>query len=239
MNSPVRSSAKAIVSVQDVSKQFIVGQDTLTVLANVSFDLEAGARIAIVGPSGSGKSTLLGLMAGLDVPSQGRIVIDGHDLSTLSTSRLASIRGQRMGFVFQSFRLLPTLTAVENVAVPLELAGHAQPMVVARQWLERVGLGNRCDHVPSRLSGGEQQRVALARAMAPAPAVLFADEPTGNLDSRTGTAMADLLFSVAAEQRTTVVLVTHDALLAARAERCLTLHDGRVASDVNTTLASA
>jgi putative ABC transport system ATP-binding protein len=208
-------------------------------LANVSFDLEAGARIAIVGPSGSGKSTLLGLMAGLDTPSQGRIVIDGHDLSTLSTGRLAAIRGQRMGFIFQSFRLLPTLTAVENVAVPLELAGHAQPMVVARQWLERVGLGNRCDHVPSRLSGGEQQRVALARAMAPAPAVLFADEPTGNLDSRTGTAMADLLFSVAAEQRTTVVLVTHDALLAARTERCVTLHDGRVASDVTTVLASA
>jgi putative ABC transport system ATP-binding protein len=228
MDIPVRVP----VSVQQVSKQFMVGQNTLTVLDNISFDLEAGSQIAIVGPSGSGKSTLLGLMAGLDRPSHGRIVIDGHDLSSLSTGRLAALRGQRMGFVFQSFRLLPTLTAVENVAVPLELAGHQQPMAVATLWLERVGLGHRCHHIPSRLSGGEQQRVALARAMAPSPAVLFADEPTGNLDSRTGTAMADLLFSVAAQQRTTVVLVTHDAQLAARTERCITLQDGRVVSDV-------
>ncbi len=226
-----------VVAVQQVSKIFHVGQTTLTVLDVVSFSLSAGERVAIVGPSGSGKSTLLGLMAGLDKPSSGKVLIDGHDLGALSASRLAALRGQRMGFVFQSFRLLPTLTAEENVAVPLELAGRPQPLATARQWLDRVGLGNRCAHLPSRLSGGEQQRVALARAMAPAPAVLFADEPTGNLDSRTGTAMADLLFEVAREQKATVILVTHDNALAQRAERCITLQDGRIVSDETTASA--
>jgi putative ABC transport system ATP-binding protein len=229
----------AVVDLQNVCKTFPVGQSTLSVLDMVTFSLIAGERIAIVGPSGSGKSTLLGLMAGLDKPTAGRVLVDGHDLSTLSAGRLATLRGQRMGFIFQSFRLLPTLTAEENVAVPLELAGHRDALSVARQWLARVGLENRLTHLPSRLSGGEQQRVALARAMAPVPAVLFADEPTGNLDSRTGTAMANMLFEVAAEQHTTVILVTHDAQLAARTQRCITLQDGRIVSDEATPTVNA
>jgi putative ABC transport system ATP-binding protein len=187
--------------------------------------------VAVVGPSGSGKSTLLGLLAGLDLPTSGRVLVDGRDLATMPPGQLAAFRGQRMGFIFQSYRLLPTLTAEENVRVPLELAGDRDARGKAREWLARVGLERRAAHLPSRLSGGEQQRVALARAMAPQPTLLFADEPTGNLDSRTGTLMADLLFALVQETASTLVLVSHDAQLAERCGRVLELSDGRLVGD--------
>ena len=192
----------------------------------------AGERLAIVGPSGSGKSTLLGLMAGLDAPDSGRVLVEGRDLSALSPSALARVRGERMGFVFQAYRLLPTLTAIENIAVPLELAGRKDTIQIASTWLARVGLSERAHHLPGKLSGGEQQRVALARALAPKPALVFADEPTGNLDRHTGTAMADLLFSLVTDSHATLVLVTHDPALAARASRRIELSDGRIVADV-------
>ena len=220
-----------VLEVAHISKRYAVEAGELTVLDDVSFRVTAGERVAIVGPSGSGKSTLLGLMAGLDTPSAGSIAVEGSDLASLSSSALAAFRGARMGFVFQSYRLLPTLTAIENVRVPLELAGLRDADATARRWLERVGLGARAAHLPGRLSGGEQQRVALARALAPSPALLFADEPTGNLDSRTGGAMTDLLFQLVAEHRATLVLVTHDQALAARAGRIIELRDGRLVRD--------
>lgn len=220
-----------VLQVDGVVRRYRSGADQLTVLNEVSFSLAAGERVAVVGPSGSGKSTLLGLMAGLDAPDAGRVVVEGHDLAQLSPTALARLRGQRMGFVFQSYRLLPTLTALENIAVPLELAGRRDGPALARQWLERVGLAARADHLPSRLSGGEQQRIAIARALAPAPALVFADEPTGNLDSRTGAAMADLLFGLVGDQGATLVLVTHDQALAARAGRRIELSDGRLVAD--------
>jgi putative ABC transport system ATP-binding protein len=224
MNSPVLQLA-------GVGRRYRSGGDQLTVLSDISFSLAAGERVAVVGPSGSGKSTLLGLMAGLDAPDAGRVLVEGNDLAHLSPAALARLRGQRMGFVFQSYRLLPTLTALENIAVPLELAGRRDGHAQARTWLERVGLSARADHLPSRLSGGEQQRIAIARALAPAPALVFADEPTGNLDSRTGAAMADLLFGLVGDQGATLVLVTHDQALAARASRRIELSDGRIRTD--------
>ncbi len=217
--------------VEGLGKRFAGGEGDITVLADVGFAVRRGESVAIVGPSGSGKSTLLGLIAGLDTPSSGRVVVDGTDLATLSPARLAAFRGARLGFVFQSYRLLPTLTALENVRVPLDLAGRRDAAVVAGAWLDRVGLGARHHHLPAKLSGGEQQRVALARALAPAPALIVADEPTGNLDSRTGTAMAELLVGLVADQGATLVLVTHDAALAARAARRIELRDGRVVAD--------
>jgi putative ABC transport system ATP-binding protein len=219
------------IVVEQVSKQFPTPQGALTVVDNVSFSLSRASTVAVVGPSGSGKSTLLGLMAGLDQPTQGKIIIAGTSLQTLSLTEMASFRGRTMGFIFQSFRLLPTLSARENVAVPLELAGRKDALALADAWLEKVGLAARRFHMPSQLSGGEQQRVAFARAMAPQPAVIFADEPTGNLDSRTGAAMADLLFSVADQHQATLILVTHDAQLAERAQRILRMQDGRLVED--------
>jgi putative ABC transport system ATP-binding protein len=221
-----------VLEVDHVTRRYRTGSGQLTVLDDVGFSVAAGERLAVVGPSGSGKSTLLGLMAGLDAPDVGRVVVEGRDLATLSPSALARLRGERMGFVFQSYRLLPTLTALENVAVPLELAGRAGALATARTWLERVGLGERAAHLPAKLSGGEQQRVALARALAPSPALVFADEPTGNLDSRTGAAMTELLFGLVGESGATLVLVTHDAALAARAGRRIELSDGRVVADL-------
>jgi putative ABC transport system ATP-binding protein len=221
-----------VLHVDHVTRRYRTGGGQLTVLADVAFSVAAGERLAVVGPSGSGKSTLLGLMAGLDAPDEGRVVVEGRDLASLSPSVLARLRGERMGFVFQSYRLLPTLTALENVAVPLELAGRSGALAIARTWLERVGLGERAGHLPAKLSGGEQQRVALARALAPSPALVFADEPTGNLDSRTGAAMTELLFGLVAESGATLVLVTHDAALAARAGRRIELSDGRIVVDV-------
>jgi putative ABC transport system ATP-binding protein len=220
-----------VLSLTGVSKRYPVADGELTVLNGVTFAIGAGETVAVVGPSGSGKSTLLGLVAGLDRPSAGSISVESRDLGTMDPGALAAFRGARMGFVFQSYRLLPTLSALENVAVPLELAGRGDATAVARHWLERVGLGARAGHLPGRLSGGEQQRVALARALAPSPALLFADEPTGNLDSRTGAAMADLLFGLVREHAATLVLVTHDPALAARAGRTITLSDGRVVGD--------
>jgi len=221
-------STQAVLRVSGLSKQYQVADQAITVLDQVSFSVERGESVAITGPSGSGKSTLLGLIAGLDRPSAGLVEVEGRDLATLSAAELAAFRGRRMGFIFQSYRLLPTLTAEENVRVPLELAGVAAAQAVARQWLERVGLASRTGHLPSRLSGGEQQRVALARALAPAPALIFADEPTGNLDSQNGSHMADLLFELVADHEATLVLVTHETSLASRAARSIVMRDGRI-----------
>ena len=191
-----------------------------------------GERLAIVGNSGSGKSTLLGLLAGLDLPSSGKVRIDGQDLSDLDEDGRAAVRGRSMGFVFQSFQLLPALTALENVMLPLQLAGRERARELALAALERVGLEQRLTHYPRHLSGGEQQRVALARAFAPRPAILFADEPTGNLDAATGSRIIDLLFELNAESGTTLVLVTHDAALATRCQRRLLLENGRLQEQV-------
>jgi putative ABC transport system ATP-binding protein len=216
---------------RELTKEYLSGGRPLAVLRDVSFDVAAGSFTAIVGPSGSGKTTLLGLLAGLDVPTRGRVLLDGTDLSTLDEDARARVRGERVGFVFQSFQLIPTLTAVENVAVPLELRGERGAERRAAELLDRVGLGGRGHHFPAQLSGGEQQRVAVARAFVNRPRVLFADEPTGNLDLATGARIVELLEGLNQEDGTTVVLVTHDLSLAARAGRVIRLADGRVVSD--------
>ncbi|BAL24530.1 ABC transporter ATP-binding protein [Azoarcus sp. KH32C] len=208
------------------------GQGTLEILKDVSFAVERGASVAIVGASGSGKSTLLGLLAGLDVPSEGSVRIRGTDIFTLDEDARAALRGEAVGFVFQSFQLLPALTALENVMLPLELAGNRNALAIARQWLERVGLGERLRHYPRQLSGGEQQRVALARAFAPNPQLLLADEPTGNLDAVTGESVIELMFSLNREAGTTLILVTHDESLAARCSRVLHMHAGRLSGAI-------
>jgi putative ABC transport system ATP-binding protein len=200
----------------------------LTILHPLDLSIESGRVVAITGPSGSGKSTLLGLLAGLDAPSAGRILIDGADITAMSEDDLARFRGTRIGFVFQFFHLLPSLTAIENVRVPLEIAGASDAGARAESLLSEVGLGPRRHHYPSQLSGGEQQRVAIARALANSPALLLADEPTGNLDSGTGHHIIDLLIDVNRRRETTVVLVTHDQELAQRADVTIALRDGRV-----------
>lgn len=217
-----------VIQTRNLTRRFKSGQNELTVLDKVSFELNAGESLAIIGPSGSGKSTLLGLLAGLDSPSEGQVTILGKDLSQLQEEPLARFRGRHMGFIFQSYRLLPALTAEENVRVPLELAGKADAVDAARAWLARVGLEQRGGHRPVELSGGEQQRVALARALAPNPDLLLADEPTGNLDSKTGSAMMELIFSLVKQQGATLVLVTHELSLARRASRMLELQDGKI-----------
>ena len=222
---------ETIVSAEQVGKQVAVASGTLTILQDVSFSVAAGESLAIVGVSGSGKSTLLGLLAGLDLPSSGRIRLAGEELNALDEDGRACLRGQKVGFVFQTFQLLPGLTALENVMLPLELAGNPAAMAQATALLERVGLGQRLAHYPKQLSGGEQQRVAIARAFAIGPALLFADEPTGNLDAATGGRIIDLLFALNAEQGTTLILVTHDDKLAARCGRRLHLDAGRVVAD--------
>jgi putative ABC transport system ATP-binding protein len=214
-----------------LSKSYDTAGHRLTVLHDVSFSIADGAFVALVGPSGSGKTTLLGLLAGLDTPSTGEVILDGQSLAELGEDARARLRGDKVGFVFQSFQLIPTLTAAENVGVPLELRGSPGAARAAREWLERVGLGDRTTHYPSQLSGGEQQRVAIARAFANAPRILFADEPTGNLDSATGGRIVELLETLNRESGTTIVLVTHDAGLAARAGRMIQLRDGAVVSD--------
>jgi len=195
-------------------------------LDNISFQVEAGSSLAVVGASGSGKSTLLGLLAGLDIPTTGRVFLDGVDLSVLDEDGRARQRAGRVGFVFQSFQLLPSLTALENVMLPLELAGNGNPREAALQVLERVGLSSRLQHYPSQLSGGEQQRCAIARAFAIGPRILFADEPTGNLDQRTGARVIELLLQLNQELNTTLVLVTHDPALAERCDAQLELDAG-------------
>src|SRR6476620_1387076 len=216
---------------QEVTREYRSGDQNLAVLKDVSFTVDQGDFVAIVGPSGSGKTTLLGLLAGLDTPTRGKVILDGHDLTTMSENERARLRGEKVGFVFQSFQLIPTLTARENIQVPLELQGVDGAASRANELLERVGLANRGHHFPTQLSGGEQQRVAIARAFANSPRILFADEPTGNLDANTGTLVCDLLESLNRESGSTTVLVTHDAVLAQRAARTIRLSDGNVVSD--------
>jgi putative ABC transport system ATP-binding protein len=217
-----------VLQVKDLGKHVSVPEGELTILADISFDIAPGESVAVVGTSGAGKSTLLGILAGLDVPTSGEVLVNGEDFFRLDEDGRARVRGRLMGFVFQSFQLLPSLTALENVMLPLELANVSGARDIARQTLARVGLEKRTGHYPRQLSGGEQQRVAIARAFAPRPKVLFADEPTGNLDSRTGQHIIDLLFSLNQEEKTTLVLVTHDTQLAGRCSRLLRLEGGRL-----------
>lgn len=217
---------EAVIEVEGLGKEVPSGNGRLTILHQISFRVMAGEAVAIVGASGSGKSTLLGLLAGLDLPSGGKVVLAGQDLSLLDEDARAALRGRLLGFVFQSFQLLPALTALENVMLPLELAGAKDASRVAREALVRVGLSERLSHYPKHLSGGEQQRVALARAFAVRPQLLLADEPTGNLDAATGSQIIDLMFAMNAERGTTLILVTHDEALAARCNRALRLVGG-------------
>ncbi len=228
-----------MIELQGVSKTVPSGDTMLTILHPLDLRIESGRVAAIVGPSGSGKSTLLGLLAGLDAPSTGRIVIDGHDITAMTEDALARFRGTRIGFVFQFFHLLPSLTAYENARVPLEIAGTPNAGARADALLSEVGLGPRRHHYPSQLSGGEQQRVAIARALANDPAILLADEPTGNLDTATGHQVIDLLLDVNRRRKTTVVLVTHDAELAQRADTTISLRDGHVVSITGPSAPSA
>ena len=211
----------------------------LTVIDDVSFAVQAGETCSIVGPSGSGKTTLLGLCAGLDRPSSGRIMLCDIDLTPLDEDERAEVRNQHVGFVFQTFRLLPTLTALENVMVPAELRGTADPQQRATELLEEVGLGDRLDHYPTQLSGGEQQRVAMARAFINEPRILFADEPTGNLDAETAERVEDVLFRLNETANTTLVLVTHDLELADRTERILKLRGGQIVGEERTAAETA
>ena len=226
-----------MLAVRALTKEYRSGGGALAVLRNVTFDIAAGETVAIVGPSGSGKTTLLGLLAGLDTPTTGTVLLGGIDLATLDEDARARLRGERVGFVFQSFQLVPTLTALENVQVPLELRGIRDSDARARDLLERVGLGNRTHHFPTQLSGGEQQRVAIARAFVNRPRVLFADEPTGNLDGATGNRIVELLEQLNREDGTTVVLVTHDPALATRLGRSIRLADGEIIEDTGAVAA--
>lgn len=215
-----------MIKVNNLSKKVQVLQDQLTILNSLSFQVSRGESLAIIGPSGSGKSTLLGILAGLDLPSTGSVHIDGKRITSMSEEARASIRASYVGFVFQSFHLLPGLTALENVALPLELRSESNALITAKEFLSRVGLQDRSTHLPNQLSGGEQQRVAVARAFACQPKILFADEPTGNLDIVTGAKINDLLFELNQEQGTTLVIVTHEQSLAARCARRLHLQCG-------------
>ena len=221
---------KSVVDVVGLGKTVVSGGVPLAILQDISFTVMSGESVAIVGASGSGKSTLLGLLAGLDLPSTGEIRLDGVALAALDEDERARQRGQLLGFVFQSFQLLPALTALENVMLPLELAGTKASTATARDWLARVGLAHRLQHYPKHLSGGEQQRVALARAFAPSPRLILADEPTGNLDAETGRQIIDLMFDLNSRQGTTLILVTHDEAIAARCERRLRIQSGRLAA---------
>lgn len=228
-------STPPILEVRQLSKTYQNGNRSLKVVDDISFTVSQGTTSAIVGPSGSGKTTLLGLCAGLDEPTKGTVKLRNVSLSTLNEEQRAALRNRYVGFVFQTFQLIPTLTALENVMVPLELNGTPGARKKAHQWLTRVGLEERLSHYPSQLSGGEQQRVALARAFINEPEILFADEPTGNLDTETGAIIEDLLFELNQQTGTTLVLVTHDLRLAQRTQRVLHLEGGRLAADNTTT----
>jgi putative ABC transport system ATP-binding protein len=234
MNVTTRPSAAAqaardsVLKAENLCKQVSSPEGPLTIVADVSLTIARGESVAVAGPSGAGKSTLLALLAGLDVPSAGRVVLDGTDLTALDEDGRARVRAQRVGFVFQSFHLIPALTALENVMLPLELAGNPDARRAAADTLQRVGLKERIAHYPRQLSGGEQQRVAIARAFVTQPAVLFADEPTGNLDAATGARVGELLFELNSNAHTTLVLVTHDRELAARCARMLRMDAGRL-----------
>ena len=221
-----------MLTVSDLGKTYGAGENSLTVLENISFEVEPGESVAIIGPSGSGKTTLLGLCAGLDKSSSGEIILNGEELSRLDEDQRAEVRNKYVGFIFQNFRLLPTLTALENVAVPLELRGDKTASKRAKELLERVGLGDRTHHYPSQLSGGEQQRVALARAFSNNPLILFADEPTGNLDDVTSEKVENLLFELNREAGTTLILVTHDMELASKTQRIIKLRGGHVIEEL-------
>jgi putative ABC transport system ATP-binding protein len=224
--------SSSILTARNLSKVVASTEGELTILHDLSLTLDSGDSLAIVGSSGSGKSTLLGLLAGLDLPSQGSVQLAGHDLGQLDEDQRARVRAEHVGFVFQSFQLLDSLNALENVMLPLELEGKADARQRARALLDRVGLGQRLTHYPRQLSGGEQQRVAIARAFAAEPAVLFADEPTGNLDSHTGERISDLLFELNKERGATLVLVSHDERLAHRCRRLIRLEGGRLVDHV-------
>ena len=235
MNTELINSAQAqtprdnVLKAENLSKQVSSPEGSLTIVDDVSLAIAAGESVAVTGPSGAGKSTLLAVLAGLDVPSRGRVLLAGADLTRLDEDGRARLRAQRVGFVFQSFHLIPALTALENVMLPLELAGLADARRLAGETLRGVGLEERTGHYPRQLSGGEQQRVAIARAFVTRPAVLFADEPTGNLDNTTGARVGELLFELNTHAHTTLVLVTHDRELAARCSRVLRMERGRLA----------
>ena len=227
---------QTILSLQNVTKKYKSGGNLLTVLDNISFSVDAGASMAIVGPSGSGKTTLLGLCAGLDQPTSGSVQLKQNQLENLNEDQLASVRNRHVGFIFQNFQLMPTLTAIENVMVPLELRGEKKVRATAMEFLQKVGLAERSHHYPAQLSGGEQQRVSIARAFSNRPDILFADEPTGNLDAETSHKIVDLLFGLNREAGTTLVLVTHDDELAARTQRIIHVKGGRIISDEPTKI---
>jgi len=222
---------KPLIALKGVDLKLGQARNPVHVLKSVSMNVSSGEAIGVVGPSGSGKTTLLMVLAGLEQPDSGAVIIDGNDLTTMSEDDIARFRGRNIGFVFQSFHLIPNMTALENVAVPLELAGETNAFERARTELEAVGLEGRMTHYPGQLSGGEQQRVAVARALAPNPKILIADEPTGNLDGATGNLIADLVFEKVAERGMTFVLVTHDTSLAARCNRQVQVHSGRIVED--------
>jgi putative ABC transport system ATP-binding protein len=220
-----------MITVQHLSMRLTAGGRPVTILDDVTLEIPSKQTVAVMGPSGSGKSTLLGLMAGLDRPTAGSIMLDGTEITSLSESRMAGFRRAKIGYIFQAFHLIPTLTALENVLVPLELAGNGEAEARAIELLDTVGLGNRIDHYPVQLSGGEQQRVAVARAFACRPPILLADEPTGNLDSHTGRHIMDVILALHRDYGTTLVLVTHDPAVAALMHRVIALRDGRIESD--------
>jgi putative ABC transport system ATP-binding protein len=221
-----------VIELREVSKTVMSGTEPLTILHPLTLQVPAGRFLAVVGPSGSGKSTLLGLIAGLDAPTSGQVLIDSVDITALDEDALARLRGEKIGFVFQFFHLIPSLTAYENVAVPMEIAGVADPRGRAEMLMEEVGLTGRAHHYPSQLSGGEQQRVAAARALLSKPEVVFADEPTGNLDSRASAELLDFLAKAVAEFGQTIVMVTHDPIAASHAERVVFLADGTVVDEI-------
>ena len=223
-----------ILKITGLEKTYTSGNKQLTVLQNISFDVEKGQTFSIVGPSGSGKTTLLGLCAGLDQPNSGKVELCGQDLNNLNEDQRAQLRNKEVGFIFQNFQLLPTLTALENVSVPLELQGNKDAVKISMALLDKVGLADRVHHYPSQLSGGEQQRVALARAFANSPSILFADEPTGNLDEETGEKVIQLLFDLNKEAGTTLVIISHDLDLAHRTQQILRLKGGQILTNERT-----
>lgn len=228
-----------MIKVQQVNKTVETSEGTLCILKGIDLEIKAGESVAIIGSSGAGKSTLLALLAGLDIPSSGSILLDNRDITQLTEDQRAKVRAELVGFVFQSFQLLPSLTALENVMLPAELNGVGGARELAEKYLQRVGLEQRMHHYPRQLSGGEQQRVALARAFASQPQILFADEPTGNLDTTTGANIIDLLFELNREEGATLVLVTHEERLAQRCQRSIHLEGGEIVTDTNNTQAEA
>lgn len=232
-----KAAQPASIELREIKRNLMLGREELPILHGISFRIEKGEFVAILGPSGSGKSTLLGIMAGLDQPSAGQVFIDGVDITKMSEGQMAKIRNRKIGVVFQAFNLIPTLTAQENVEVPLYVGDHpGNPTQRARELLAMVGMDHRLDHKPNQLSGGEQQRVAIARALSTDPPIIFADEPTGNLDLKNGTLILELIRSLRDRTGTTFVIATHDPKVAQAAERAISIVDGRVASDVRNTV---